>query len=74
MDGVTLAGKTGTAEIKASQEDENGTEIGWFNVFVADETYDKQILIVSMVEDLKEKNETRYVTSRVKTILQRILK
>ncbi|MCI8393440.1 MAG: hypothetical protein HFJ23_06735, partial [Clostridia bacterium] len=46
----------------------------WFNVFVADETYDKQILIVSMVEDLKEKNETRYVTSRVKTILQRILK
>lgn len=74
MDGVTLAGKTGTAEIKASQEDENGTEIGWFNVFVADENYDKQVLIVSMVEDIKEKTEARYVTSRVKTILQKILK
>lgn len=73
MDKVTLAGKTGTAEIKETQEDTEGTEIGWFNVFIADENYEKQILIVSMVEDIKQKTEARYVTSRVKTILQRIL-
>ena len=73
INGVMLAGKTGTAEIKKTQEDTEGTEIGWFNAFVADENYNKQILIVSMVEDIKDKTETRYVTSRVKASLQRIL-
>lgn len=34
LDGVTLAGKTGTAEIKASQEDTSGTELGWFNALL----------------------------------------
>ena len=55
MEGITLAGKTGTAEIKKTQEDTEGTEIGWFNAFVADENYKTQILIVSMVEDVKDK-------------------
>ena len=68
MEGITLA-----AEIKDSQDDDTGTEIGWFNAFVADENYKTQILIVSMVEDVKDKTETRYVTSRVKAILQKIL-
>lgn len=73
IDGVTLAGKTGTAEIKSSQEDMEGTEIGWFNVFVADENYEKQILIVSMVEDVHKKTPKGYVTSSVKSILKKIL-
>ncbi|EJW96077.1 penicillin-binding protein 3, partial [gut metagenome] len=34
--GVSLAGKTGTAEIKSSQEDENGRELGWFVVYNTD--------------------------------------
>ena len=33
VSGVTLAGKTGTAEIKESQEDTEGTELGWFAVY-----------------------------------------
>ncbi|MCI8396245.1 MAG: hypothetical protein HFJ52_00680 [Clostridia bacterium] len=69
-----MHGKTGTAELKETQEDTEGTEIGWFCAFTEDENNDKQILIVSMVEDVKAKKETRYVTSRVKTILQKILK
>lgn len=69
-----LHGKTGTAELKETQEDTEGTEIGWFCTFTADENSENQILIVSMVEDIKNKKETRYVTSRVKTILQKILK
>lgn len=72
--GITLAGKTGTAEIKATQDDQEGSEIGWFNAFVADETYKKQILIVSMVEDIHSKPQKGYVTSSVKRILQNILK
>ena len=31
-----LAGKTGTAELKATKEDTSGTEIGWFTVFTTD--------------------------------------
>lgn len=73
MDDITIAGKTGTAEIKESQEDTEGTEIGWFNAFVADENSEKQILIVSMVEDIKDRTEAKYVTTRVKRILQKIL-
>ena len=71
---VTLAGKTGTAEIKKTQDDEEGTEIGWFNAFVADENSEKQILIVTMCEDVHEKTPKGYVTSNVKAILQKILK
>ena len=35
-DNVTLAGKTGTAEIKQSQSDTTGTELGWFTVMTTD--------------------------------------
>lgn len=73
IEGVTLAGKTGTAEIKKTQEDTEGTEIGWFNVFVADENYQTQVLIVSMVEDVHTKTQKGYVTSSVKAILKKIL-
>ena len=48
-----LAGKTGTAELKASKEDTTGTEIGWFCAFTADENVENPVLIVSMVEDVK---------------------
>lgn len=69
-----MHGKTGTAEIKKTQDDEEGTEIGWFNSFIADENSEKQILIVSMVEDVHAKSKKGYVTSGVKQILQKILK
>lgn len=74
ISGITLAGKTGTAEIKKTQDDKEGSEIGWFNAFVADEEYKKQVLIVSMVEDVHTKAQKGYVTSSVKKILQNILK
>lgn len=50
---ILLAGKTGTAEIKASKEDTSGTELGWFTVFTEESTVERPILIVSMVEDVK---------------------
>ena len=31
MQGITIAGKTGTAEIKDSKDDKEGTELGWCN-------------------------------------------
>lgn len=68
-DGLTLAGKTGTAEVKSSKDDKSGTEIGWFNCFTADRNSNKQFLIVSVVENVQNKGGSHYVVSKVKKII-----
>lgn len=70
---MILAGKTGTAEIKASKEDTTGTEIGWFSVFTAEENAQNPILIVSMVEDVKEYGGSGYVVQKDKNVLDSYL-
>lgn len=67
---VLLAGKTGTAEIKASKEDTSGTELGWFSVFTAENTAEHPILIVSMVEDVKGRGGSGYVVGKDKEVLE----
>ena len=66
--GMKLAGKTGTAEIKKSVSDTTGTELGWFNAFIADDTSEKQMLVISMIEDVKNRNGSLYVVPKVKKI------
>lgn len=66
--GMKIAGKTGTAEIKKSTTDTTGTELGWFNAFIADETSQKQMLVISMIEDVKYRNGSLYVVPKVKKI------
>lgn len=68
IEGVTLAGKTGTAEIKQSQDDTTGTELGWFNAFIADDNSKTQLLVVSMVEDVKDRGGSHYVVPKVRNI------
>ena len=63
-DDIVLAGKTGTAEIKASKDDTSGTELGWFAVFTAEETVERPILIISMVEDVKGRGGGGYVVKK----------
>lgn len=63
-DDIALMGKTGTAEIKASQDDVTGTEIGWFAVFTADPQTPKPLLLLSMAEDVKEKGGSGYVVNK----------
>ncbi|MGO5051235.1 penicillin-binding transpeptidase domain-containing protein [Lachnospiraceae bacterium LCP25S3_G4] len=66
---ITLAGKTGTAEIKASKEDTTGTEIGWFSVFTADREAMKPVLVISMVENVKGIGGSGYVTNKDAEVL-----
>ncbi len=73
IEGIKLAGKTGTAEIKDKQDDETGTNLGWFCTFTADENSSKQFLIVSMVEDVKDRGGSKYLLPKVKRILQKSL-
>ena len=66
---VVLAGKTGTAEIKASKGDTSGTELGWFAIYTAEKTQERPILIVSMVEDVKDRGGSGYVVKKEKAVL-----
>ena len=69
-DGIVLAGKTGTAEIKASKDDTSGTELGWFAVFTAEKTVERPILIISMVEDVKGRGGSGHVVKKDKLVLE----
>ena len=69
-DDIVLAGKTGTAEIKASKDDTSGIELGWFAVFTAEETVERPILIISMVEDVKGRGGSGYVVKKDSLVLE----
>lgn len=73
INGIALKGKTGTAEIKQSQTDTKGTELGWF-VSILPKTNNKDALeLVSMTEDVKKRGGSGYVVNKTKTILQQYL-
>lgn len=65
VDGITIAGKTGTAELKASKED-TGDTLGWFNCFTPNEDAENSLLIVSMA---KNKRST-YLKSIIRTLFE----
>lgn len=67
---VLLAGKTGTAEIKASQSDTSGTELGWMVLFTPEKTVNRPIMLVSMTEDVKGRGGSGYVVKKDKKILE----
>lgn len=69
-DDIVLAGKTGTAEIKASKEDTSGTELGWFAVFTAEQSAERPILIISMTEDVKGRGGSGYVVEKDRLVLE----
>ena len=66
-DNVILAGKTGTAEIKQSQSDTTGKELGWFTVMTTDSK--QPLLITTLVEDVKDRGGSGYVVEHTKTPL-----
>lgn len=70
IEGVTLAGKTGTAEIKASQDDDSGTELGWFNAFKVSDNPNDQLLIVNMIENVKDRGGSHYLLPKVKAMFE----
>lgn len=62
-EGRMLAGP-GTAEIKDSKEDTSGTELGWLAVFTAEREAGRPVLLVTMVEDVKDRGGSRYVAEK----------
>ncbi|MFC0330578.1 penicillin-binding transpeptidase domain-containing protein [Paenibacillus sepulcri] len=67
--GASIAGKTGTAELKQSKGGE-GSENGWFAGFNAD---NPNLLLAMMIEDVKERGGSGYTTPKVKHIFLKTL-
>ncbi len=73
IDGIDLKGKTGTAEIKQSQTDTKGTELGWFVTIMPKTEYKESLELVSMTEDVKKRGGSGYVVNKTKKILEEYL-
>lgn len=69
INGVTIAGKTGTAELKASK-DEKGEELGWFNAFVVSEEDNEQLLTINMIENVENRGGSHYLLPKVRNIIR----
>lgn len=70
IDGINIAGKTGTAEIKKIKEDTNGSENGWF---VAINTDNPKIVVSMIIEDVKEKGGSEFVVKKVSNSIKHYL-
>lgn len=68
IDGLMMLGKTGTAEIKESQDDTTGVERGWFVCETVGDVQ-KPVAVAGMVEDVKGKGGSNYVTEKVREIV-----
>ena len=66
INGITIAGKTGTAELKASKEEKADT-IGWFDCFTTD--YETPYLIIGMVEKANENGGSHHLIPMIKKYL-----
>ena len=67
IEGVNLAGKTGTAEIKSTKEDETGNENSWF---VAVDMDNSKLAISMVMENMKDKSTSKYLVPKVKNIMK----
>lgn len=64
--GRTIAGKTGTAELKQTKDAEADV-LGWFDCFTTDSDKN-QLLIISMVENARSLGGSHYLIKKIKTI------
>ena len=70
INGTTIAGKTGTAELKTSSEDTSKGTLAWFDCFTINKTQD--LLIVSMLENQEDKQDagTHYLIKKIRNVLE----
>lgn len=66
IEGIQLAGKTGTAEFKQSQT-ESGKENGWFVALNVDEP---EIVLSMMIEDVEGRGGSQYPLEKVRAVLE----
>lgn len=72
INGTTIAGKTGTAELKYSMEDKDSGTLGWFNCFTINKNMGNDLLIVSMVENVQDNRDggSHYLIKKIRTLFE----
>ena len=68
INGITIAGKTGTAELKSSK-DEKADTIGWFDCFTVNTT--NPYLFVGMVEEANNNGGSHYLIPMIKNAISK---
>lgn len=70
VEGVTIAGKTGTAELKTSSTDTESGTLGWFDCFTVDYPSGRDMLIISMVENTQNNRDggSHYLIKKIRTL------
>ena len=70
ISGHTIAGKTGTAELKKSADDTESGTLGWFDCFTINEPSGNDLLIVSMVENVQNNTDggSHYLIRKIRTL------
>ena len=71
VNGVTIAGKTGTAELKADKEDTESGTLGWFDCFTTNQG-ENDILVIGMVENVQNNSDggSHYLIRMIKTLFE----
>ena len=71
VDGVTIAGKTGTAELKADSNDTESGTLGWFDCFTTNQG-ENDILVIGMVENVQDNSDggSHYLIRMIKTLFE----
>ncbi|OUB17908.1 hypothetical protein BK708_21355 [Bacillus thuringiensis serovar yunnanensis] len=70
IDGITLGGKTGTAELKKTKG-ENGKELGWFMGFNLNSP---NMIVTMMIEDVQGRGGSSITAQKVKNIFHKSIK
>ena len=70
VSGVTIAGKTGTAELKQDKNDNESGTLGWFDCFTVDSEGKDNLLVVSMVENVQNNTSggSHYLIKKIKKL------
>ena len=70
VDGITIAGKTGTAELKKSSDDQDSGTLGWFDCFTIDNPSGRDMLIIGMVENIQDNSAggSHYIISKIRSL------
>ena len=72
ISGMTIAGKTGTAELKTSADDTESGTLGWFDCFTVDRQNGNDMLIISMVENVQDNSVggSHYLIRKIRTLFE----
>ena len=72
ISGMTIAGKTGTAELKTSADDTESGTLGWFDCFTVDRPNGNDMLIISMVENVQDNSDggSHYLIRKIRTLFE----